>query len=244
MTHAYQVAGITCEGCVSKVKYLLEKIPGVQEASVGLDGRVSVKMSHHVTTAVLQEALKDHPKYQLKEPDASTSKTISVDKEAKQGFWHTYRPILIIFAYILGATLLMEAMATEFELMRWMRYFMAGFFLVFSFFKMLDVPAFAASYATYDILAKRWPGWGYIYPFVELALGVLFLIDYNPLITNGITLGVMGLSTVGVIRSLLAKRRIQCACLGAVFNLPMSYVTVVEDTMMVAMSGLMLLMYV
>ena len=79
------------------------------------------------------------------------------------------------------------------------------------------------------------------YPFVELALGVLFLIDFNPLITNGLAFVVMSVSTVGVVQSLMAKRRFQCACLGAVFNLPMSTVTLFEDVLMVAMSGLMLL---
>ena len=88
---------------------------------------------------------------------------------------------------------------------------------------------------------RRWLGWGYAYPFVELALGVLFLLNFNPVATNGLTFAIMGISTVGVVQSLLAKRRFQCACLGAVFQLPMSKVTLFEDVLMVAMSGAMLL---
>ena len=243
MTHEYKVAGITCEGCVSKVKTQLEKVPGVTAAAVGLDGKVEVTMHHHIATTELQAALRDYPKYQLAEVAHSVPSANNTDEDIPRSFWETYKPILLLFGYILGATLLIEAAAGAFDWMRWMRHFMAGFFLVFSFFKMLDVSAFAASYSSYDIVARRWLGWGYAYPFVELALGLLFLINFNPLITNALTFIVMGVSTIGVVQSLLAKRRFQCACLGAVFNLPMSNITLFEDVLMVVMSGAMLLVY-
>lgn len=241
MTHQYQVSGITCEGCVAKVKYLLEKTPDVTAAVVGLDGKVQVTMQKHVATADLQAALHEYPKYQLQETAVGMPAAAAEATTSEAGFWQTYKPILLVFGYILGATLLTEAAAGHFDWMRWMRHFMAGFFLVFSFFKLLDVPAFAISYSSYDVVARRWLGWGYAYPFVELSLGVLFLLNIDPLLTNGLTFAVMGISTVGVVQSLLAKRRFQCACLGAVFNLPMSKVTLFEDTLMVAMSGAMLL---
>ena len=243
MTHEYKVAGITCEGCVSKVKTQLEKVPGVMAAAVGLDGKVEVTMHHHIATTELQAALHDYPKYQLAEIAHSAPSANTTDEDIPRSFWDTYKPILLLFGYILGATLLIEAAAGTFDWMRWMRHFMAGFFLVFSFFKMLDVPAFAASYSSYDVVARRWLGWGYAYPFVELALGVLFLINFNPLITNALTFIVMGVSTIGVVQSLLAKRRFQCACLGAVFNLPKSNITLREDVLMVLMSGAMLLFH-
>ncbi len=240
MTHDYKVAGITCEGCVSKVKTLLEKLPGVTAVAVGLNGKVQVTMSHHIATPDLQAALSDYPKYQLAEMAHAPAVTLP-DEDTERSFWQTYKPILLVFGYLLGATLLVEVAAGAFDWMRWMRHFMAGFFLVFSFFKMLDVPAFAVSYSSYDMVARRWLGWGYAYPFVELALGALFLLNFNPVATNGLTFVVMGISTVGVVQSLLAKRRFQCACLGAVFNLPMSKVTLFEDVLMMAMSGAMLL---
>ncbi|CAM6000172.1 unnamed protein product [Sphagnum balticum] len=58
--------------------------------------------------------------------------------------------------------------------MDWMRHFMAGFFLVFSFFKLLNLKTFADGYAKYDLLAMRWKPYGFIYPFCELALGRFF----------------------------------------------------------------------
>lgn len=244
MTHEYKVVGITCEGCVSKIKTLLEKVPGVTTAAVGLDGKVQVTMSHHIATPELQAVLKDHSKYQLTEITASTMSTPAPvpEEDTQRTFWQIYKPILLVFGYILGTTLLVEAATGAFDWIRWMRHFMAGFFLVFSFFKMLDVSAFATSYGSYDVMTRRWPVWGYVYPFVELGLGILFLINFNPLITNGLTLVVMGISTVGVVQSLLAKHRFQCACLGAVFHLPMSTLTLLEDLLMVTMSAGMLVM--
>ena len=117
---------------------------------------------------------------------------------------------------------------------------MAGFFLVFSFFKLLNIKGFADSYAMYDLVAARWRTWGLIYPFVELTLGILYLTNSFPVYTNWITIVVLGVSTIGVIKSNLAKKKIQCACLGDVFNLPMSTVTIVEDVTMVAMATFML----
>jgi hypothetical protein len=93
----------------------------------------------------------------------------------------------------------------------------------------------------YDVLAKRIPVWAYIYAFVELGLGIAYLINFNPFITNSITFIVMSISIVGVLQSVLNKKKIQCACLGAVFNLPMSTVTIIEDALMIAMSGIMIL---
>ena len=117
---------------------------------------------------------------------------------------------------------------------------MAGFFIVFSFFKLLNLDGFASSYSMYDWVARRWFTWGYIYPFVELALGVLYLINLTPMATNWITVLVLGVSSLGVIESNLRSKKIKCACLGDVFNLPMSTVTIVEDVGMVSMALLMI----
>jgi hypothetical protein len=130
-------------------------------------------------------------------------------------------------------------MQGEFAWMRWMNHFMAGFFLVFSFFKLLNLKGFAESYSMYDIVAKKWSAWGYIYAFTELALGAAFLTGFNPILTNIVTFTVMTVSIIGVLQSVLNKRKIKCACLGDVFNLPMSTITIIEDALMIGMSGIM-----
>jgi hypothetical protein len=118
----------------------------------------------------------------------------------------------------------------------WMANFMAGFFLVFSFFKMLDIRAFATAYQSYDIIAAKAKWYGYVFPFIELALGIAYILYSDNELTHLITAIIMFVSLVGVVRSVVKKSEIQCACLGTVFNLPMSYVTIVEDGIMLAMA--------
>ena len=117
--------------------------------------------------------------------------------------------------------------------------FMGLFFCFFAFFKLLDVPAFAKGYRGYDIPAKYFPIWGYIYPFVELSLGVLYLLNIQPFWTNLAVIIILGISIIGVIQSVLKKREIHCVCLGTGFNLPMSQVTIIEDATMILMAIMM-----
>jgi len=241
MTHKYRVIGLTCGGCDATVSRVFSKIKGVESVVVSPDHQTAeIQMSRHIPLAEFQSALREHPKYQIAEAALPPVLENQTADDAPKSWLKTYQPILLIFGYITGTTLLIEYTAGGFDWMRWMRHFMAGFFLVFSFFKLLDVSAFAMSYSSYDIVARRWSGWGYAYPFVELGLGLLFLIDFNAIITNSIAFVVMVLSLIGVVQSLLAKRNFQCACLGAVFKLPMSRITLFEDALMIAMSGAML----
>lgn len=151
-------------------------------------------------------------------------------------------PLLLIVGYILGVVLVVELAAGSFDGSRATTNFMAGFFLVFSFFKLLDLTAFADSYQMYDVIAARSRGYALAYPFIELALGVAYVVRFEPVLTNAVTLVVMLIGTVGVLKSLLAGRKIRCACLGAVLNLPMTYVTLLEDALMAAMAAAMLAM--
>lgn len=153
----------------------------------------------------------------------------------------SYYPIFLLFGFLVLGTGLLEAGAGSFEWPRAMARFMGGFFLAFAYFKLLDVRAFADAYAGYDVIAGRWRAYGYAYPFIELLLGAAYLSGFQPTVTNAVTLVVMSVGTVGVVRTLLARRKIRCACLGAVFNLPMSYVTLAEDALMAAMAAVMLI---
>lgn len=242
MTHTYNISGMTCTGCQAKVQALLSKVAGIKNISIDLQkGQASIDMDKHIATEDLKAALKDYPKYQLSEAGYQYHAVPAVADEENKSWISTYKPVLLIFAYVTGISLLVEMGQGGFVLMRWMNHFMTGFFLVFSFFKLLNLKGFAESYAMYDIVAKKWNGWGYVYAFVELALGIAFLTGYNPILTNSITLVVMAASLIGVMQSVLNKRKIKCACLGDVFNLPMSTITIIEDALMIVMSGIMLI---
>lgn len=237
MTHSYTVAGITCDGCVAKVKSKLLMHPDVLSADVKLEGQKAViTMQKHLSLNELQEAIGKDSKYKISTDTSDHSHHTMKPEEAKS-WLSTYKPILMIAAFITAVS----ALTANGNFHMGMNYFMAGFFLVFSFFKLLDLKGFAKSYSMYDLLAAKIPAYGYVYPFIELGLGISYLIGFNHFITNWVTVVVLGFSSIGVIQSVLNKKKIQCACLGAVFNLPMSTVTIIEDLLMVGMAGTMLL---
>ena len=233
---------MTCGGCQAKVQGLLSKVSGVKNVSIDLSkGEAVIDMDKHIATEDLKTALNDYPKYQLSETHPQIHTIVSaIEKEEGRSWIATYKPILLIFGYITGVTFLTEYIHGDFIWMRWMGHFMAGFFLVFSFFKLLNLKGFAESYSMYDIVAKKWNGWGYVYAFTELALGIAFLVGFKPILTNSVTFVVMTVSIIGVLQSVLNKRKIKCACLGDVFNLPMSTITIIEDALMIGMSAIML----
>lgn len=227
----FEITGMTCGGCVKRVQTALEAVaPGVQVQLKPPQATVPGAAELKVLQAALAGSHYSVIAPTIEEPPAAIA----------PGWFAIYRPLLLILVYILGASLLVQG--TRVSGMETMRYFMAGFFLVFSFFKLLDVPAFADAYAGYDLLARRWRPWGNIYPFVELGLGVAFLANFQPVLTNAVTLVVMGFSAIGVVGAVLDKRSIRCACLGTVFQLPMSTVTIIEDVGMVLMAAIALTM--
>lgn len=238
MTHTYNVSGMTCGSCEAKVKSAFLKTPHVESAEISKeDGTATITMAKHIPLTTLQHALREYNgKYEL------TAVAHSEVVEQTKTWFSTYKPLLLIFGYITTITFITAYRVTGFDFMRAMQIFMAGFFIAFSFFKMLDLRGFAESYAMYDIIAKRWNYWGYVYAFIELGLGFAFLTGFEPTLTNWVTLIVMTVSIIGVLQSVLKKQKIQCACLGAVFNLPMSTVTIIEDALMIGMSGTMLAM--
>jgi copper chaperone CopZ len=260
MNTTYSLTGLHCQACVRRVSEALA--PHASHVQVSLAPMQAVLTDAHASLAELQAAVQAAGEYALTStPNSDQNKPFagigsaqiamkSVAIEQPSGFLQTYRPLLLIIAYILAGSVLIQlgqhaghsmSVASRVSAHETMRYFMAGFFLCFSFFKLLDVKAFADAYAGYDLLAARWHGWGYIYPFVELALGLAYLANFQPSLTNWATLIIMGFSAIGVIRAVMNQTKIRCACLGTVFQLPMSTVTIVEDVGMVLMAAAMLL---
>jgi hypothetical protein len=98
--------------------------------------------------------------------------------EQTKGWLATYKPILLIFFYISLVTLLVQFTNESFDAMQWMRHFMAGFFLVFSFFKMLNLKGFSESYVMYDVVAKRLPVLGLYLCFHRIGFGHCFFSQF------------------------------------------------------------------
>lgn len=229
---------MTCGGCVAKVKAQLESLPQVQNTTVQLqEPHAIINSTSEISESKLEAVLQEKGNYSIQKIEEPKS---SEEVELPEIKVSTYQPLILIVSFILGGSVLAQFPFEEFSISDFMRHFMAGFFVVFSFFKLLNLKGFSDSYAMYDIVAGKWKGWGLIYPFIELGLGIAYWINFEPQITNWITVIVLGVSSIGVIKSNLDKKKIKCACLGDVFNLPMSTVTIVEDLLMVAMAVFML----
>ena len=236
MKHTYTITGMTCNNCVAKIKSELLKMPDVLSAEISLENRnATIEMSKHISTSELQQAISPNKKYVITYGQTISSRSLGDELGGEATWFESYKPILLIFFYI---TLVSSIVTFNYRLNShdWMNLFMAQFFLTFSFFKFLNLKAFADSYNMYDIVAQKIKAYGFIYPFIELGLGISYLLAFNPTFTNAATILVMGISSIGVIKSVLNKQNIQCACLGAVFNLPMSTVTIIEDLLMVTMA--------
>ena len=236
MTHTYDIKGMHCRRCESRIKSELLKLGDVTEAAASFDTRQAViTMQKHIPVSVLNGALSRAGDYTLTEAGQAGAGTTAGSRAG--GHWlKTYQPLLTVFGFILLVSVLSSFRHGEWMPMLWMNNFMAGFFIAFSFFKLLDLRGFADSYRSYDLLARRLYVYGWVYPFIELALGLFYLTGYQLFYTNLVTILVMGFSLAGVFRAVLQQHPIRCACLGTVFNLPMSTVTITEDLLMLGMA--------
>lgn len=242
MKHTYKITGMTCNNCKASVEKYLGDIDYVTNVNVNLkNSEVEVTMDKHLNTQILKEALPE--KYTLTKKQEknvfTSSNTPSMLIEDEKSKLQQLKPLLLIIFYITSASILLHYKNWSWN--AFMLDFMGLFYIVFSFFKMLDLKGFSESFSMYDPLAKRIPIYGKVYPFIETALGLMFLMRYEVNIALVITLVVLGITTIGVTKTLLDKKAIRCACLGTALKLPMTEATFIENAIMIIMATLMLL---
>lgn len=236
MKHTYISTGMTCDGCRTSVEDKLNALPEVEKASVNLEtSEAIIEMSNHISTEQLRMVLSD--KYSISEKNIFKTTSSSIDKEKSD--LHQLFPLFLIFAYIIIASALLNK--NPWDINGFMLDFMGLFYVVFSFFKLLDLKGFPESFKMYDPIAKVIPLYGWVYPFIEVALGVMFLMRIETPIALIITLIVLGITTIGVTKTLLDKKSIQCACLGTALKLPMTKATFIENSIMIVMAIVMLI---
>lgn len=153
----------------------------------------------------------------------------------------SFVPLIIIFAIIILFAAVAAWYRQAFTYQSLMIDFMAGFFLVFGAFKLIKLPAFVEAYSMYDIITRRFRPYGYLYPFIEIALGLAFLLRFEITIVAWVTLVLMLINSTGAYEGIRDKKILMCACLGTVFKLPMSFVTLGEDLLMASMALMIIL---
>jgi hypothetical protein len=162
----------------------------------------------------------------------------------KSNILKDYQPLIVIISFIALITIILtlrNLIQGNFSLEQTMSYFMAGFFLTFSAVKFMDLKGFAQAYSTYDLLAQKLSAYGYIYPVLELLLGVGYILFPGSNAMNTAAFSLMTFSGIGVGLNLLRGNKFNCACLGTLLKVPLTKVTLIEDFGMALMALLMIL---
>jgi glutaredoxin len=154
----------------------------------------------------------------------------------------SYTPVIALFAM----TALM-ALATSFAVdgsaftLRAAEWFISFSMIVLALLKLQDVDKFATMFLNYDLLAKRWVPYASIYPFAEGLAGVLMTAHALNWLSIPLALFIGGIGAVSVFKAVyIDKRDIKCACVGGSSKVPLGFVSLTENVMMVAMALWML----
>lgn len=236
MKYTYNITGMTCTNCVATVTSALSKIDAIRQVNVDLEkAEVEISTISPISIETLNNQLSD--KYVLSEKGKYDQGVVSSNSEERSKL-QQLKPLLLIFAYLFTAAFLLNY--KDWNTMEAMLDFMGLFYIVFSFFKLLDLKGFPESFRMYDPLAKRLLVYGWVYPFIEVALGLMLLMRFQVTVALIATVVILGVTTIGVSQTLWDKKRIRCACLGTALKLPMTEATFIENAIMLVMACSML----
>jgi cation transport ATPase len=239
MNQTFNIDGMTCNNCKASVEKYLNDLPHISHVSIDLaKGEAEITMDKHLAAEVLQNALPEKFTVTKKEGEKELTSTNAPEVSQEKSKLQQLKPLLLILLYISAAGSLLHY--KDWSWSEFMLDFMGLFYIVFAFFKMLDLKGFPESFKMYDPLAKRLPIYGWMYPFIETALGLMFLMRFKVNIALIMTLVVLGITTIGVTKTLMDKKSIRCACLGTALKLPMTEATLIENSIMIAMAAMML----
>lgn len=154
----------------------------------------------------------------------------------------TYKPVIAVFAMtaLMAVAASYAAFGDPFTV-RAGEWFIAFSMCVLAILKLQNVETFSSMFLGYDLLAKRWVRYSYIYPFAEGLAGVLMLAGVLHWLSIPIALFIGGIGAVSVFKAVYVdKRELKCACVGGGSNVPLGFVSLTENVMMVAMAVWML----
>lgn len=150
----------------------------------------------------------------------------------------TYRPVIAIFsvAFLMGIAISWATLGTI-EVIRTLEWFIASAMVLLGLQKLRDVEGFSTMFLNYDLLAKRWVPYGYIYPFAETLAGLLMLAGALMWLSVPLALFIGSVGAASVFKAVYVdKRELKCACVGGGSNVPLGFVSLTENLMMIAMA--------
>ena len=150
----------------------------------------------------------------------------------------TYTPIVAIFAVTallaIAVTYALNGTPITWRTPGW---FISFSMVVLAILKLQNIEKFSSMFLNYDLLAKRWVPYGYIYPFAEAGAGLLMAAGALTWLSAPVALIIGGIGTVSVYKAVyIDKRDLKCACVGGDSNVPLGFVSLTENVMMVLMA--------
>jgi len=155
----------------------------------------------------------------------------------------SYTPVLAVFAVAALIALAIDWLSVRAITPMALPNFIAAAMCLLAMLKLQDVERFSTMFLNYDLLARRWVPYGYIYPFAELGAGVLMLAGALTWLSAPVALFIGGIGAVSVFKAVYVdKRELKCACVGGSSNVPLGFVSLTENLMMIGMAVWMLTM--
>lgn len=161
---------------------------------------------------------------------------LGMKPDPKEG--ETYQPVLAVFAVTLP-TAITTCLAIEggLDLIRIIELFIAFSMIVLGILKLQDLQSFATGFVQYDIVARRYVPYSYVYPFIEAGAGVLMIASLWPWFVAPIVLIASTIGAVSIIKAVyIEKRDLNCACVGGGSSVPLGFISLTENLMMMAMA--------
>ncbi|MBC7393418.1 MAG: glutaredoxin [Variovorax sp.] len=150
----------------------------------------------------------------------------------------SYRPVIAVFlCALLMAIAALVALREATPVWQAIRWFVAFSMCILALLKLQDVESFSTMFLNYDLLARRWVPYAYIYPFAEFLAGVLMISGRLSVVAIPVALFIGSIGAVSVIKAVYVDRReLKCACVGGSSNVPLGFVSLTENLMMVTMA--------
>lgn len=202
---------------------------------------------HHLTSREETDAFKEKHDVKTTPQTFINDKRIGGYDDLKAFFGErqegtTYKPIIAIFA-----TTLLMALSTawgmgELNAIRVIELFIALSMCVLAVQKLKDLEAFSLQFINYDLLGQKWVRYAYVYPFVEMLAGVAMISGFLTIISAPAALFIGTIGAISVFKAVyIDKRELKCACVGGNSNVPLGFVSLTENLMMIAMAVWMML---
>jgi len=150
----------------------------------------------------------------------------------------SYRPVVALFAMtaLMALSASHAASGSPFTA-RAVQWFIAFSMAALALLKLQNVESFSAMFLNYDLLAKRWVPYSYIYPFAEALAGLLMIAGVLTWLSVPVALFIGSVGAASVLKAVYIDRReLKCACVGGSSNVPLGFVSLTENVMMIAMA--------